>query len=219
MHVTEEATDWVLRMHEAGADDSTILLILQQRGWTESDAVKAVEMAYARLTGRETPMPSRVAKVRPRDAYLHLVLFGSLIGWTTALIVVLNYWIESVFPEAAVRTWDSYDVNRATDAVTYSIATVLVLLPIYLWALRALRRDHQLDPDRLTSPVRFWITYGALFIGLVVIATKLSFALSELFKGELTIVTTLQSLALLVVVGGLMWFHHAALKPLAGAER
>lgn len=218
MHVTEDAADWISGMHNAGADDSTILLILQQRGWSESDAVKALEAVYARLTGIETPLPSRVSKVRPRDAFLHLVLYGSLIGWTTALIVVLNYWIESMFPEAAVRRWDYYDVRAATDAVAYSVATVLVLLPIYLWAWRALKRDQQLDPDRLTSPVRFWITYGALFVGLVVIATKLSFALSELFKGELTIVTTLQSLALLVVVGGLMWFHHASLKPLAGPK-
>ncbi len=216
MALDESVVEWVLAMRKAGASDATILLILQERGWTESDAVSAVEASYSREIGIEPPKPTRVAKVRPRDAFLYLILYSSLIAWTTALIAILFSAIEGLFPEAAANTFDTYNPEFKADLTISAIATLVVLLPVYLWAAATLKREQRENPERLTSPIRFWITYLALFIGLIVIIVHLTTAIADLLRGELTLVIVLRTLVVLIVVGGLMWMHGSALRARRG---
>jgi hypothetical protein len=214
MALDDQVVEWVIAMRKAGASDATILLILQERGWTESDAVRSVEASYSRDIGIEPPKPTRVAKVRPRDAFLYLILYSSLIAWTTALIAILFFAIESLFPEATVNTYGSYEYKA--DSIIEAIATLVVLLPIYLWASAVLKKEQRENPERLTSPIRFWITYLALFIGLSVILIYLTTVIADLLRGELTIGIVFRTFVVLVVVGGLMWMHGSALRAKGG---
>ena len=90
--------------------------------------------------------------------------------------------------------------------------------PIYLLVSRAIVQDGRTHPEKLSSPVRKWLTYMALVIAAGVFIGDLIAALTYLLRGELTSRFLAKAFVVLVLSGGVFWYYFGGLRKSEEAE-
>lgn len=155
-----EATliDFVKSALALGESRGRIADVLKRAGWPE-DQIDDALGAFADVDF-PAPVPKPKAYGSAREAFL-LIVYFSLLGMTATQIGGLAFaWIDRFFADDLTR--DGYAYQWATTGLRWSIASLLVGYPIFLflgWSLAAKKRR---DPDRRRSRVRAWLTYVTL---------------------------------------------------------
>lgn len=155
-----EATlvDFVKSALALGQSRARIAEVLKQAGWPEDQIGDALG-AFADVDF-PAPVPRPKAYGSAREAFL-LIVYFSLLGMVATQIGGLAFaWIDRFFADDLAR--DGYAYQWASTGLRWSIASLLVGYPIFLflgWRLAAKKRR---DPDRRRSRVRAWLTYVTL---------------------------------------------------------
>ncbi len=92
------------------------------------------------------------------------------------------------------------------------IASILVAFPIYLFVMRLITRDIRLDPEKLESAVRKWLTYIALLVAAGVMIGDLVTVLEFFLRGELTSRFLAKAVTVIVISGAVLWYYLGELK-------
>ncbi|MDZ7627657.1 MAG: DUF5671 domain-containing protein [Parvularculaceae bacterium] len=141
-----------------GESRGRIAEVLKKAGWPE-DQIESALGAFADVDF-PAPVPKPKAYGSAREAFL-LIVYFSLLGMIATQVGGLAFaWIDRFFADDLVR--DQYSYGWATTGLRWSIASLLVGYPIFLflgWRLAAKKRR---DPDRRRSRVRAWLTYVTL---------------------------------------------------------
>jgi len=207
--------EFIERAKAGGASEQSLLGILMARGWPEKEIYSALATHYERTTGLEIP-PREGAGTAAKDAFFYLLIFSTLGTWTIGLgalaFTLIDRWLaDTLFSTAYYQGYDMYSAAA-------SMASVLVAFPIYLLVSRAVLRDEAVHPEKLSSPVRKWLTYMALVIAACVFIGDLIAALTYFLRGEITSRFLAKALVVLVISGGVFFYYFGGLKRSEASE-
>ena len=184
-----------------GMDHGTIRMLLLSAGWKEKDVARA--LAEHAL---DMPVPSPTDGGGARDAFLHLSAFAALYASAIASVSLLFAYVNRLLPDPAFR-----DAARAEvwslRGMRWSLATLLVLFPSFLWLSRLLLREMRVQPEKSWSGVRRWLTYLTLFVAAVALATDIVTLVFYLLEGELS-ARFLVKIAIVCLVAGLAFVYY-----------
>lgn len=137
-------------------------------------------------------------KATPKDFFLWagamIALYGGIIAFISLLFSYLNY----AMPDMALNYYvDPYG------SISYQMASLIVLAPLFLILMRVIRRNIAHDASRSEVWVRRWALFLTLFVAGATIAIDLIVLLTTFLNGEeLSARFLLKVLVVLLVAGG-----------------
>lgn len=195
MATNKELLRFVRGALTAGKSRDEISDALTASGWSASEVRDALA-AWAD-TPFSPPVPRPQAIVSARDFFFYTLTFGLLIYGAFHLISLLHSVIDYAMEERG------YYLR----GMRFSIASLIVVGPLYLWlAWRDQQRLAQ-DPAHYRSAIRKWVTYIALLLAASVLVGDLVAVIYALLDGDLTPQFFLKALVVAVVTGLLFIYY------------
>jgi hypothetical protein len=152
-------------------------------------------------------------RVTPKDFFLWAGSMLALYVSVFSFLALFFEYIDRTFPDALYSYFDPY-----SSGMRFSIASLLVLFPLYLLLMRLIRADQLRDPSRKEIWVRRWMLVLTIFLAGAGIAGSLISLVNSFLGGEITMRFFLKvTIVLLVASAGLMhfladmwgyWFEH-----------
>ena len=137
-------------------------------------------------------------KVTPKDFFLWagamITLYVSVFAFISLIFSYLNY----AMPDAL----SYYSGDPYSSGVSYEMASLIVLFPMFLVLMRLAHRDIERDPSRGEVWIRRWTLYLALFVAGATIAGDLITLIMYFFNGDVTLRFGLKILVVLLVASG-----------------
>ena len=200
-----------------GVSDDSVVGLLKGHGWHQDAVYDALAAYYQKLTGLKVPTRTR-SGAAAKDAFYYLLAFSTLATWTIGFGSLIFTLIENWIADPLAQ--NSYgNGGYANSAVASSIASILVAFPIYLLVMRLIIRDARLDPEKLESGVRKWLTYIALLIATAVMIGDLVTVLEFFLRGEFTSRFLAKAATVIVISGAVLWYYLGELKRPASDAR
>ncbi len=141
-------------------------------------------------------------KVTPKDFFLWAGAMISLYWSIFALVALLFKYIDYVFPDAL-----NFYVDPYSSSIRFSMASLIVFLPLYLYLMRVIRKDIARDETRNEIWVRRWLIVLTIFVAGLTLAGNLVTLINYFLGGEITMRFVLKvAVVFLVSAGVLMHF-------------
>lgn len=142
-------------------------------------------------------------KATPKDFFLWAGAMIALYAGVIAFITLLFQYINYAFQDSL-----NYYVDPYQSGIAYSMASLIVLAPVFLILMRVIRRGIQHDASRGEVWVRRWALYLVVFVAGAAMVVDLIVLLTTFLSGEeLTVRFLLKVLVvLLVAAAGFMHF-------------
>lgn len=136
-------------------------------------------------------------KVTPKDFFLWLGAMAALYGSTVAFVALVFDYLNAAFPE----TLQYYSGDPYSSGMSYEMATLIVLFPLFLVLMRVIRRGIAEDATRDDIWVRRWALFLTLFIAGATLAGDLITLIMYFLNGDVTLRFALKALVILLVAG------------------
>lgn len=184
-----------------GASRESIEATLMDAGWTPEQTRDALN-AYAE-TEFPVPVPKPRPYLSPREAFLYLVLFATLYLSAYHLGSLHFDFIDRAFPDPA----DPENARSIAQSMRWSVATLVVAFPVFLFVARHLGKDLAHNPVKRLSAVRRWLTYLTLFVATTVLVGDLITLVYNLLGGEGSVRFVLKVLVVGVIAGAIFGYY------------
>src|SRR3989338_7317995 len=145
-------------------------------------------------------------KITPKDFFLWAGAMVTFYWSVIAYIFLVFDYINYTFPNAL----SYYPSDPDQSGISYEMASVIVLLPLYLFLMRFIRRDMERDPSRKDIWVRRWSLILTLFVAGVAIAADLITLLTTFLNGEALTTAFLLKVLVIFLVAGAVFLHFIA---------
>ena len=185
-----------------GESRADIEAALAGAGWPP-EQVSAALGAWAEVPFA-VPVPRPRPYLSPREAFLYLVLYATLYLSAWHLGSLLFDLINAGIPDPAEAAWTA---NNRDNSMRFSVASLVIAFPIYLFVARLLSRDLARSPVKRLSAVRRWLTYLTLFLAVTVLVCDLIALVYNLLGGHLTMRFVLKVLVVGVIAGAIFGFY------------
>lgn len=182
MAVDSELLAFVRDALARGIPRGQIRKALLSAGWSP-DQVDSALSAFADIDF-PVPVPTPKAYLSARDAFMYLVLFTTLYVSAYNLGNLVFQFINRAFPDPSAV--DSGLAEYSRSAIRWSVASLIVAFPVFLYVSRLLHRTIERDPGKRASKVRKWLTYMTLFVAGGVLIGDLISLVFNFLGGELT---------------------------------
>jgi hypothetical protein len=202
MAINDELLQFVKDALAHGTPRDAIRDTLLEAGWREDQ----VESALASYAPSDFPIPVPVPKpyLSAREAFMYLVLFTTLYLTTFNLGRLIFQFANLAFPDPAAL----YNTAQsARDAIRFSVASLVIAFPIFLYLSLLIGRSIKRDPSKRGSKVRKWLTYMTLFVAAAVIIGDLTALVYSFLGGELSLRFALKVLTVAVIAGGIFGYY------------
>lgn len=144
-------------------------------------------------------MEPQTSSATPKDFFFWLGALVTLGASVYAFIDIVFACINYAFPN--VLAYGNY--YGYTSSMAYSMAVLIVMLPVFLTLMHFIRRDIVRDPSRMNVWVRRWALFIILFAAAATFIIDLVVLLYTFLSGEeLSIRFGLKVLVVLLVSGG-----------------
>lgn len=141
-----------------------------------------------------------IHKSAPRDVFLYLLAIITLYISVWRFIDLLFDYINVLIPDELVY-------RDIFSPVRLSIATLIVVFPVYLGVTWFLRKDIIKFPEKREMRVRKWLLNFTLFVAALTIIVDLVTLLYNFLEGELTLQFALKVLVVLIVAGAVFSYY------------
>jgi len=202
MAIHEELQRFVREALARGRARDEIGATLRDAGWREDQVHSALD-SYAAI---EFPIP--VPKPRPylsaRETFIYLVLF------TTLYLTAFNFgrlifqFINLGLPDPAA-VYET--VESAREAIRFSIASIVIAFPIFMWLSILISRSIKRDPAKRASKVRKWLTYMTLFVAAAIIIGDLTALVYSFLGGDLSARFALKIVTVAAIAGVVFGYY------------
>ena len=196
MAATDDLIGFVRDALNRGASRDEIGAVLLGAGWSEAQVASAIE-GFA-----DVDFPIAVPRPRPsvsaREAFEYLVLFGTLYFSAFALGQLLFQFINLAFPDPL---WSELRVIAITGAIRWSISSLVVSTPVFLFVARSNSRKIEASPVMRASPVRGWLTYLTLAVAASLLIGDGTSLVYNLLGGEMTMRFLLKAATIGAIAG------------------
>ena len=190
-----------------GETRTSIATALASAGWPP-EQVQAALGAWAEVPFA-VPVPKPRPYLSPREAFLYLVLFATLYLSAWHLGSLLFDLINAAIPDPADQR---FQAGMRDDSMRFSVASLVIAFPIYLFVARLLARELARNPVKRLSAVRRWLTFLTLFLAVTVLVCYLIALVHSLLGGDLTLRFVLKVLVVGAIAGGIFGFYLADLR-------
>ena len=197
MRAADQLAQFVERALGQGKSRQEIQVAMEGAGWSPSEITEALS-AWAE-TDFDPPVPRPRPYVSAKESFLYALTFVSLAMTAWHLNWLGFEIIDLLLPE-------EHEDFFYYDEIRWSISTLIVFLPVFLFMNFRVLNDANKDPARRRSTVRKWFGYITLFIAAVVIIGDLIFTIFMLLSGDLTLRIVLKT-ALLGLSSAMMFFY------------
>ncbi len=148
-------------------------------------------------------------RITAKDFFLWAGAMVTFYWSVIAYIFLVFDYINYAFPNAL----SYYPADPYQSGISYEMASVIVLLPLYLFLMRLIRGDISRDPSRKEIWVRRWALILTLFVAGVAMAADLIALLTTFLNGEaLTTAFLLKVLVIFLVAAGVFMHFIADLR-------
>lgn len=145
-------------------------------------------------------------KITVKDFFLWAGAMVAFYWSVIAFIFLLFNYIDYAFPNVL----GYYPADPYQSGISYEMASIIILLPLYMFLARLIRRDTTRDPSRREIWIRRWALILTLFVAGAAIAGDLIALLTAFLSGEeLTTAFLLKVLVILFVATG-VFMHFIA---------
>lgn len=148
-------------------------------------------------------------KTTPKDFFLWA---GAMVTfyWSVIAYILLTFdYINYTFPNPL----SYYPADPYQSGISYEMASIIVLLPIYMLLMWLIHKDIDNDPSRKEIWVRRWALILTLFVAGIAIAIDLITLLTTFLNGEaLTTAFLLKVLIIFLIAAGVFMHFIADLK-------
>jgi hypothetical protein len=197
MAAGDELVDFVRDALGRGVTRAQIEEALRNGGWT-GDQIRGALNAFVAV---DFPIP--VPRARPylsaREAFMYLVLFGTLYTSAYYLGSLIFDIINLTFPDAAQEN-ELYGTYVRT-SMRWSISSLIVAFPVFLYLSWLTEREVRRDPVKRASKVRRWLTYLTLFASACALIGDVTTLVYNALGGELTIRFLLKIVTVALIAG------------------
>ncbi len=135
---------------------------------------------------------------------MYLVLFSTLYISAFSLGRLLFQFINQGFPDPAASPFVVESVRRA---IRWSISSLIVAFPVFLYVSRLTGRETRLDRRKRASKVRRWLTYLTLFVAASVLIGDVTSLVYNLLSGELTARFILKVITIALIAGTIFGYY------------
>ncbi|MFH0806550.1 MAG: DUF5671 domain-containing protein [Candidatus Brennerbacteria bacterium] len=150
-------------------------------------------------------------KSAPRDVFLHLLsivtLYASATAFLTLSFQLINLWFPDILDMSGY-----YAYAGARSAIRWSLASLVVIFPVYFGTARFLRKEYEEEPEKRELRVRKWLISFTLFVVALALIGDLVSLLSHFLEGELTARFVLKILVVAFVAGAVGAYYLWILK-------
>jgi len=206
MAVGDELVGFVRDALARGLSRGEVENALTQAGWTP-DQVRGALAAFAPVDF-PIPVPRPRPSLSAREAFMYLLLFTTLYIVAFNLGSLIFEFINRALPDRASRMSDV----AVRESIRWSVSSLIVALPIFLYMSRLTARTIRLHPHERTSPVRRWLTYLTLFAAACVLIGDVVTLVYNLLGGELTARFVLKALTVGAIAGAIFWYYLSDLR-------
>lgn len=144
----------------------------------------------------ESNIVSPVIKSRTsaKDFFFYI---GAIISLYISIGSFINLWFEIInnaFPDRLDRYIDPYSFS-----LRLSVASLVVLYPVYLMLIRMIRKDAERYPEKRELGIKKFLVYLTLFLAGATIIIDLITLINSFLGGDLTVRFILKAVVVLVV--------------------
>ncbi|MFH1188498.1 MAG: DUF5671 domain-containing protein [bacterium] len=144
-------------------------------------------------------------KTTPRDFFLHLLtsamLYAAAISWSVLMFQIINI----AFPD--ILNSSGYQIDSYYSVLRGALSWFFITFPVYMVAMRYLKREYVRYPEKLMLWIRRWLTYFTLFVASLIIIGDIIFLFNTFLDGELTIRFVLKVIAVLFIAGSIFGYY------------
>ena len=140
-------------------------------------------------------------KVGPKDFFLWAGAMAAFYGSTIALITLLFEYIEYLYPDSL-----EYYVDPFSGGIRFAMASLIVLMPVTLFLMRAIRNDIARAAHKADLCVRRWALVLTVFVAGIMVVGDLIALINTFLGGDLTTRFILKVVVVLAVAG-MAFFH------------
>ena len=208
MALNPELVGFVKEGLQRGVAREDIAGVLVKAGWPSDQVTRA--MAMYGDTPFAIPVPRPVAAGSMRDAFMHVLMFVTLLVscWNFGSIVF--EFIDRAFPDPA--TSGLYYHGYALQAIRWDLSSLIVAFPLFLVVSWRIARATRLDPTKRASKTRRMLTYIMLFIGAMTLIGDVITLIYNFLGGELTTRFVLKVVTVAVIAGAVIAYYFADLR-------
>jgi hypothetical protein len=199
MALSESLLQFVKESLGRGIERDQIEDALLRAGWP-SDQVKRALASFATVEF-QVPVPRPPAEGAGREAAIYVLLFVTLAISSFNLGSLLFELINRAFPDPAAVTRPF-----TLEAVRWSVASLVVTFPIFLYVAMLVERQVRADPLKRASRRRRNVTYLALVLTAAILIGVFISLVYHLLGGELTTRFLLKSLTVAGISGSIFIF-------------
>jgi hypothetical protein len=201
---SEELTVFVRDALLRGLPRDQIRSVLGKAGW-RIDQIDDAVGAYAEID-YPIPVPMPKPYLSARDAFMYLLLFTTLYIAAFNLGDLVFQWIDHAFPGAPATT--TVHGDRAFLAgVRWSLAALIITVPIYLFIGWRLRRAIARDPAKRASKVRKWLTYLTLFVASITLIGDCTSLVANFLGGQAPVRFLLKVATIAAIAGAIFVYY------------
>src|SRR3989344_9550441 len=158
-----------------------------------------------------------INKNLPRDVFLYLLSIITLIASAISFGILVFQYINIYFPDII----NNYYVSASSyfSTIRQSLATLIVIFPVYVWVSRFLKKDIDENPEKRELKIRKWLLYLTVFVAALVIIGDLVTLINTFLNGELTMRFILKVLTIFFVAGSVFSHYYFELRELKAKSK
>lgn len=145
-------------------------------------------------------------KTSPKDIFLHLLAILTLYASAIAFITLIFQYINLSLPDP-LETQRGFGLQSAFQGIRWSIASLIVIFPVYLFSSWHLNKGYAKLPEKRNLRIRKWLIYFTLFAAALIIIGDLVALIFNLLGGELTARFLLKVLTIFFVAGSVFYYY------------
>lgn len=194
-----EIDDFIREALSKGVSKPDISTALKQEGWSD-DEIKAGLGLFGDKPISGIPVPRRKTYSSAKEGFLYFLMFVTLYISAFHFGSLIFDFINRAFPDQLQRYSDLASMR-------FSVASLIVAFPIFLWITISIRKSLARDPSKQASKVRKWLIYFTLLIAATTIICDLIALFVILLGGELSIRFALK-IATILFIAGLIFAYY-----------
>lgn len=144
-------------------------------------------------------------KTGPKEVFLHLLTIVTLYASAASFLVLLFQYVNLFIPD--VLEAGMYAGESAEAGVRWSLATLVVVFPLYIFVTWILGKRSQSDHSFREMRIRKWLVYFTLFAAALILAGDVVALIFRFLEGELTQRFILKVLSVFFVAGSVFGYY------------
>lgn len=157
-------------------------------------------------------MSDQMNKNLPRDVFMYLLSIITLVASAISFGILVFQYINVYFPDLINDYY--FSPSNYYETIRQSLATLIVIFPVYIWVTRFLKKDIQENPEKRELKIRKWLLYLTVFVAALVLIGDLVALINTYLNGEITMRFILKVLTIMFIAGSVFSHYYFELREL-----